>query len=154
MKNVERVPGTNFRALHSGNHGKYGNPHEQYKRVYRKASAAANLTVNSTTPTPWMQTTFTCPSPSMYEVEVYLDFLPSGGDGILTASVAVDGGAAEPKLIAVSNTVAARIPIFRKWITSQLTEGSHTIVVSIWRTSGTSTFTCYSSNSELIVTGP
>lgn len=154
MKAVDRVPNTDFYGLHTGNHNKYQNPHEQYKQVYRQASGASNLTVNGTTQTAWLQTTFTCPSPSQYTIELFLDFLPSGGSGILAAAVTIDGGSALPKNLATSSANPNRMPLFKKWISPQLTEGSHTVVVSFWRVSGTSTFELYASNSELIVTGP
>ncbi|MDI9973236.1 hypothetical protein [Rhodococcus sp. IEGM 1307] len=102
MKNVERIEGTDFYGLHTGNHGKIGDPHPQYGQKLRKAGATSTGTMpDSTTAADiaGMGFTFTVPvDGTTYEVAAEMDLETPGGVTVYVATLYLGSVAQSPNL--------------------------------------------------------
>lgn len=157
MKNVERIEGTDFYGLHTGNHGKIGDPHPQYGQKLRKASATSTGTVpDSTTAADitGMGLTFTVPlDGATYEVAAEMDLETTGGVTVYVATLYLDSVAQSPNL-AVQSTSAVRMLPRKTWVLTGLTPGVHSVLIRHRKiATGGNTWTVYN-NSQLLVKGP
>ncbi|MDV6280645.1 hypothetical protein [Rhodococcus jostii] len=156
MKNVERIEGTDFYGLNTGNHGKIGDPHPQYGQAPQGGRDVDGHHARQ----------HDGRGHRRYGVYVHRagrrhDLRGRGRDGpgdpggvtVYVATLYLDSVAQSPNL-AVQSTSATRMLPRKTWVLTGLTPGVHSVLLRHRKlATGGNTWTVYS-NSQLLVKGP